>query len=331
MPSSDNRPEQLHPFGLGAAAIAVAAWGTSGVVVKAVDLDPVAISFYRFALYTLAIAIVYSIRHGVPTLRILKHSMAGGIFLGLDVVLFFTAVKTTSVVNATTIGAMQPVIIAGIAYRFFGEKIRLREIVAALAAIAGVVIVVTRSTGTPQWSGSGDLAALAALFAWTGYLVMSKRSAGTLTSTEYTLGTGFWTAAVSLPVGLAFGQDMSLPGPGHWLILGVLVVMGGVLGHSTMNWALTRIPLWLGSVATLLIPVISSITAWVFLDEALDRVQVIAIAAVVAALAAVVSAQRVPTPTPPPTAPITSVPDGNARHESAQGDAREDDQAHPHH
>ncbi|MGA1035356.1 MAG: hypothetical protein ACO3VI_08580, partial [Ilumatobacteraceae bacterium] len=44
--------------GLGAAAIAVAAWGTSGVIVKAVDLDPVAISFYRFSIYTLSVLVV---------------------------------------------------------------------------------------------------------------------------------------------------------------------------------------------------------------------------------------------------------------------------------
>jgi drug/metabolite transporter (DMT)-like permease len=299
----------LHPLGLAAAAVAVAGWGTSGVIVKAVDLDPVAISFYRFAIYTTAVFAVLTIRNGLPPLSVLKYSMPGGLFLGMDVVLFFTAVKTTSVVNATTIGAMQPVIIVGIASRFFGERIRLREVAAAGAAIVGVVVVITRSSGTPQWSGAGDLAAVGALFAWTGYLVMSKRSAGRMTSMEYTLGTGFWTAVVSLPVGFVTGQDMSIPGPADWVILAVLVVMGGVLGHSMMNWALTRIPLWLGSVVTLMIPVVSSLAAWAFLGEALDTVQVVAIVGVVAALATVVTGQQRPAPVPDPTAPLTSEAD----------------------
>ncbi|MEY2974597.1 MAG: hypothetical protein RIR49_1017 [Actinomycetota bacterium] len=299
----------LHPLGLAAAAVAVAGWGTSGVIVKAVDLDPVAISFYRFAIYTAAVFAVLTIRNGLPPLSVLRYSMPGGLFLGMDVVLFFTAVKTTSVVNATTIGAMQPVIIVGIASRFFGERISVREVAAAGAAIVGVIVVITRSSGTPQWSGAGDLAAVGALFAWTGYLVMSKRSAGRMTSMEYTLGTGFWTAVVSLPVGFVTGQDMSIPAPADWLILAVLVVMGGVLGHSMMNWALTRIPLWLGSIVTLMIPVVSSLAAWAFLGEALDTVQVVAIIGVVAALATVVTGQQRPAPVPDPTAPLTSEAD----------------------
>lgn len=276
------------------------------MIVKAVDLDPVAISFYRFTIYTLAVFAVLTIRKGMPPLSVLRHSMPGGLFLGLDVVLFFTAVKTTSVVNATTIGAMQPVIIVGIAYRFFGERIRVRELLAAGTAIVGVIVVVTRSSGTPQWSGAGDLAAVGALFAWTGYLVMSKRSSGRMTSMEYTLGTGFWTAAVSLPVGLIAGQDMSIPAASEWLVLAVLVVVGGVLGHSMMNWALTRIPLWLGSIVTLMIPVVSSLTAWVFLGEALDTLQVVAIVGVVVALAAVVTGQQSPASGPDPAAPLAS-------------------------
>ena len=319
MPSAEGSSPSPSPSlgsGLIGAAIAVSAWGSSGVIVKAVDLDPVAISFYRFTVYSLAIYVVLRVRGTTPTLSVLKHSAAGGISLGLDVVLFFTAVKTTTVVNATTIGALQPIIILAIASRFFGEQIRLREVIAALAAIAGVIVVVTQSSGSPEWNGAGDLAALGALFAWTGYLVMSKRSAGVLTSTEYTLGTGFWTALVALPVGFAAGQDMSFPNPTQWAVLLLLVIIGGLLGHSLMNWSLTRIPLWLGSTLTLLIPIVSSLTAWAALGESLTSLQLAAMGFVVIALSVIVTSQRNPTPAPPPTAPLTSLvtdsPDGES-------------------
>ena len=310
MPTDANPPaanSQTLGLGLAGACIAVSAWGSTGVIVKALDLDPVAISFYRFTVYSLAILIVLRIRGNTPSLSVLKHSAAGGISLGIDVVLFFTAVKTTTVVNATTIGALQPVIVISIAARFFNERIRAREVFAAVAAIAGVVVVVTQSSGSPEWNGAGDLAAVGALFAWTGYIVMSKRSAGVLTSTEYTLGTGFWTALVALPLGFAAGQDMSLPNLDQWFVLIFLVIVGGVFGHSLMNWSLTRIPLWLGSTLTLLIPIVSSLTAWAALDEALTGVQIGAMGFVVAALSVIVTSQRNPTPAPPPTAPLTSV------------------------
>lgn len=307
MPTSSPTTSTGAPLiGVVGAAIAVSAWGTTGVLIKAIDLDPVAISFYRFTLYSTLVAVVMSLRGRPPGWRALIVAAPGGLFLGGDVVLFFTAVKMTSVVNATTIGALQPILVLAIAARMFSERITGREIAAAAGAIAGVIVIVSRSSGTPQWSGTGDLAALGALFCWTGYLVMAKKAAGQITPSQYTIGTGFWTAVVSLPVGLIAGQDMSVPNPGEWGELLVLVMVGGLLGHSVMNASLPRIPLWLGSVMTLLVPVVASLIAWAALGEALDAVQIGAIVAVVGALAIVVLSQQQPTPVTPPQAPLTS-------------------------
>ena len=46
------------------------------------------------------------------SLRLLWKAAPGGLLLSGDVLLFFTAVKLTNVVNATTIGALQPLVIA---------------------------------------------------------------------------------------------------------------------------------------------------------------------------------------------------------------------------
>lgn len=289
---TDDDRDELHT-GLVAAVVAIVAWGSAGVLVKALDMDAIAISFYRFGAYALILAGFMAVRtHTSPlTMRVMRHSMAGGISLGVDVILFYTAVKTTNVVNATTIGSMQPLVLAGFAVKMFGERIRPREIAAAAVALAGVLAIVIESSGTPEWSGSGDLAAVGALFAWSGYFLFSKRSKGVLTSAEYTVGTGVWTALVALPAGFLFGQDMSFPSSPNWLPLIVLVFGAGVLGHSAMNWSLTRIPLWIGSMLTLLIPVVASLAAWIWLDEPLTVVHLLAMAVVLAALGYVVRSQ----------------------------------------
>ena len=61
-----------------------------------------------------------------------------------------------------------------------------------------------------------------------------------------------------------------------------------------MNWSLVRIPLWVGSTFTLLIPVFSALLAWVVLGEALTVVQAVAMAVVIGALAMVVRNQSQP-------------------------------------
>jgi drug/metabolite transporter (DMT)-like permease len=275
-------------LGLTGAVVAVTAWGGTGVVIKAIDMESMSIAFYRFAIYAVVVVVWMRARSTWPSWHMLRNSLAGGVCLSLDVALFFTAVKLTTIVNATIIGALQPVLVIAVAGRLFGERIRHRDLVAAVVAVAGVVAIVLLSSGKPEWNGVGDVAAAGALFAWTGYLVFSKRSAATVTSIEYTVGTALWTTVFSLPIGLAVGHDMGLPAPSDWLPLAALALGGGVLGHTLMNWSLVRIPLWIGSALTLLIPVTSSLLAWVFLDESLSVGQLVAMAVVIGVLAVLV-------------------------------------------
>ena len=277
--------------GLIGTAIAVSAWGFAGVITKSIEMDAVAIAFWRFAVYALLLGGWARYRGARVNLEVLRLSAAGGICLSLDVLLFYTAIKLTTVVNATTISALQPLIVGVFAARMFGERVRRAEVVAALGAIVGVVTIVVESVGTPKWNGWGDIAALGTLFAWSGYFITAKRAKDLLTPMEFTMGTSVWTALAALIAGLAFSQDMSVPNAANWLGIGAVIVVGGFLGHSMMNWSLTRIPLWLGSALTLLIPVISSIAAWIFLGESLSGLQLVAMSGVVLALAFIVFSQ----------------------------------------
>ena len=292
-------------LGLIGVAVAVMAWGASGAVIKYIDMDGLAIGFWRFLIYAAVLAGWMLFRGASLNGRVIKASAAGGISLGLDVVFFFSAVKLTNVVNATTISAMQPVIVAIVAAKFFGERIRGRDVISALVAIAAVIVIVIESSGTPEWSLKGDLLAVGAVFAWSGYFIFSKRSKGILTSQEYTAGTAAWTAVICLVAGLIFGQDMSPPDGPDWLPLLGLTFGAGILGHSIMNWSLVRIPLWIGSVLTLLIPVVGAVVAWIFLDEALTWIQIVAIVVVIGALASIVATQDKPEPMRAPQAPAT--------------------------
>lgn len=290
--------------GLIAVAVAVAAWGITGVIIKSIDMDAIAIAAWRFLLYAIVLTAWLHARQGRLSIRIFRASLPGGLFLAGDVMLFFTAVQLTNIVNATTIGALQPIVIAVFATRVLGERIHPREYVAAAVAIVGVVVVITQSSGTPEWSGLGDLAAVGALLTWSGYFIVAKRAAGTLSPLEFTVGAGWWVAVFAFPTGLIVGQDMSPPPASEIVALVALLVVGGLFGHSLMNWGIPRLPLWLSSTLTLLIPVFASLAAWIFLDEALTAVQLLAMGVVVGALAVVVIAQSRPTPVLPPQAPV---------------------------
>lgn len=285
--------------GLIAVAAAVTAWGSTGVIIKVIDMNAIAIAAWRFSIYAVLMTIVLLVRGNRLTKHLLWTSLPGGALLAADVMLFFVAVRTTNIVNATTIGAMQPIVIAVYATRFMGETIGRRDLLAAAVAIVGVVVVITQSSGTPEWSGAGDLAALGALFAWSGYFIVAKRTAGKLTPHEFTTGTAWWVGLFAFVVGLVAGQDMAPPSGDDWLPVVALILVGGVVGHSLMNWGIPRLPVWLASTMTLLIPVVSSLAAWIFLDEALTAPQLVAMAVVIGALWVVVVTQT-KTPVSPP-------------------------------
>jgi len=57
------------------------------------------------------------------TIRHLVKSAPAGVALGLDLVLFFTAIKLTTIANAAVIGSMQPLIILLISSKYLGETI----------------------------------------------------------------------------------------------------------------------------------------------------------------------------------------------------------------
>ena len=58
-----------------------------------------------------------------------------------------------------------------------------------------------------------------------------------------------------------------------------------------MNWALVRIPAWLGSTLTLGIPVTATVMAWIFLGEDVVAVQFLGIGVVLLALGFIVIGQ----------------------------------------
>ena len=281
----------VNPLGIGAAAVAVSSWGLATVIVKDIDMGGLAIGAYRFTIYGVVLVAFLAARGNRINIRVLRESMWGGIALGADIALFFSAVKLTSIANATVIGSLQPVVIALVSVPLFGERISVRSIGLGAVALAGAGTVVLSGPDGSGGNLSGDLLAVGALLSWAAYFIFSRKAKQRISPQEYTAGTSIWTAAINLPLAIAFGQDLSWPNATSWIWLLILTFGSGVLGHSMMNWSIQQIPLWITSTFTLLIPVVAAIAAWIWLDEPLTTVQVLAMGVVLAALGGIVTAQ----------------------------------------
>ncbi len=277
--------------GLIGAAIAVTAWSAGSVLAKGIDMPGMSLGVYRFTIFSVVMIGWMAGRKQPLRKEMLTKSAWGGLALGLDIALFFSAVKLTTVVNATLIGSLQPILVGVVAAVFFGETIRRSDALWSLLAIAGVFAVVLASNDSAEWSLKGDFLAVAAMLAWGAYFIASKDSKKHLSPTEFTTGTSIWTVAINLPLAMLFGQDLSPPSARSWMGLAAMILISGIIGHVLMNWSLVRIPLWIGSTFTLLIPVAAALMAWLFLGEALTIAQVVPVFIVIFALAMIVRGQ----------------------------------------
>ena len=278
--------------GLIGAAIAVTAWGGSSVIAKWLSMDALAIVVYRFAAYSVIIGAVRAVRGQGVAWRDFARAVPGGLLLAADVALFFTAVKLTTIVNATIIGSLQPLLLTLYGVRFLGERVTRRDVALGTIALAGVVAIVTAGSDSGEANLLGDLAAVGALFAWSGYFIVAKRVNATMSATDFTISAAIIVALSNIPLALLFDQSLAWPSAQNWVWLLVMALGAGIFGHNLMNWAIVRIPLWLGSTFTLLVPVVSSALAWVIFDEALNAVQILGMAVTVGALGVLVWFQQ---------------------------------------
>ena len=267
-------------------------WAASGVIAKGIsELGVFAVVFWRMWIYAFIVLIFLKVR-GTPLRKeSLRVSWRGGISLGAGIMLFFTALRLTTVANATVIGSCQPLIMLLIVGRLFGERPRRRDWGLALVAITGVALVMFGSAGMPGWSPRGDLLSVATVFAWTGYFVFSKLSSRHIESSQYTGATALICALFASPFALASGQVFDMPSSNAWVWLVILSIGPGFASHMLMNWALVRIPAWLGSTLTLGIPVTATVMAWIFLGEDVVAVQFLGMGVVLLALGFIVIGQ----------------------------------------
>lgn len=277
-----------------AVLLAVSVWGAVAVVTRFVDqVNGLVLAFHRLwigALVTLAVFYATGRRLRWRTLWL---SIPGGLAFGGDIVLFFSALRHTTIANATVVGALQPALVMLVAGRMFGEPVTARIIGWSVTAIVGVAVVVYGSSGAPTWSITGDLLAVGALFSWTLYFIASKQVRRQLAPFEYLAAMLVVATLAIAPIALLFGGALD-PGPLHnWAWICLLAIGSGGIGHLLINWAHDHVELSVMSLLTLAVPVFAVVSAAIFVGEGVTWVQVAGMVIVLGALSVVaVSAAR---------------------------------------
>lgn len=251
-----------HPYLL--LAIATLCSGIAPALVRMTDMDASAIAFWRLAL-TLPPAWLLIRRLPPMPRRDVGLALLAGVMLALDLVLWFGSIRRTTMLEATLLVMIYPLLVAAAAVMWEGQKLGASLIGGFSLCFAGMVAMsgIDPSAGSDA-IGNGMALAAAAAYA-VCYMLLAR-----LSRQHNVMLVTFWllvgAAVGALPAALAFSSSMTPPAAADW---GLLALQAGLslLSYIASNSAFRRLPTALAAVTGYGQPIIATGIAWMAFAE----------------------------------------------------------------
>lgn len=286
-----------------AVAFAIGSWGFGSVLVKLMSISGVSLAFYRLWLGSALMLVIVTLGRRRLTLDVVRRAVPAGLLFGVNVAMFFSGLRLTSVANANLISALQPAIVLMVAGPLFGEHVGRREVAWTAVSLAGVGVVIVGGSSSPAWSPAGDLLAFGAVLTFTGYFLVSKRARQTVGTLEYVAVVQLIAAIVVTPIVLLSPGGIEWLEPLDALWLALIVFGTGVGAHLVVNWGHRYVNVSASSLMMLGVPVVAAVAAWLVLDESITPLQIAGSAVTLGAILFIVLGGD----TPPASEPAAAV------------------------
>jgi len=283
---------------MGAACTATLFWGFGNVIVRGSGIPGPQLALWRTLCGALIYTVIVVAGGGRLTRRTLRIAALGGTGFGLQASLYFTALQETTTASAAVIATLQPVMLAPVAWKLYGDRLDARRGGLMVLAVVGAVVTIAGSTSSGQWSLHGDLLAVAATAVGCLYFVGTKSAREHLGTIEYQAA-GLWIAAlVTLPGALLLGSGWSLPSAGEFFWPVLLVAIPGS-GHLLMTWSQRSLSVAYTSTVSLNVLVTTTAASAVIFGDSISAIQLLGMGIVLCSLAmfVAVSGSRLPAPT----------------------------------
>ena len=157
-------------------------WGSVGIVARFIPFSSKIIVFYRvlFAFITLAGYIIIKNDYEFDLDKNNKLIIIGaGIFLALNWLFFFRAIKTTTIANATISYYTSPIILNLLAIVILKEKLSKKTLVSLLFGFLGMIFIIyNNGGGLSSTQYSGIIYGVIAAFFYALFAITNKKIKG---------------------------------------------------------------------------------------------------------------------------------------------------------
>ncbi|MDJ0273854.1 MAG: DMT family transporter [Nitrososphaerota archaeon] len=265
-------------------ALAGTFFGTSAVFIRLMpELSATSISLYRLGLSALFLTLGHLLlRRDVPSPSRVgwPKLVAMGALLGLHVLLFTTAVKLTSVLNAAVLVNTTPIWALALSYVLWRHVPDGTAMIGTVLAVSGVVVISGSQLAFSPGNLLGDAVALLSALTWAVYLIVARpvrRTGSPLSLLPFVYGAAALTIAASSP---ATGELIRLPNSAELAPLLGQALLPTTLGHTLQFSSLKGLTPHQAATLALLEPVVAPTLAALFLNE-VPRPELVAGAALV--------------------------------------------------
>lgn len=195
-------------------------------------------------------------------------------------VLFFSALKYTTAINSSVIGATNPIVTTVIAATVMGSKFPPKQIAGILLSFSGVILTITSAdlkVLTNLSFNKGDLLMLAAVVCWATYGVVSKSKGKDINPVALTYYSFLFCCIFSIPLLILekpWTFIFKIP-TSAWIATLYMSIFASVIGYLVQQMAIKEIGPSRTSIFINLVPVFSIVLAVCILGEELVPVKIL--------------------------------------------------------
>lgn len=245
---------------------AVVISGIGPLLVRGSPVDPAATAFWR--LFVGLPFTLFLIRRSVflPTRAMLWMGLAGA-FLAGDLIFWNSALVRTTILEATILVMVYPVITAVAGHFLLKERITWRFAAGGAVAFIGLLLIMLHAGSHGTSSLLGDLLAIGAAFFYAGSLMITARMCRAYDPLAVSFWLTFWAAVGAALGSLYLHEPRLIPITVYdWLYM---LVYGGitVLGYTLFNRSLKVVPTNIASLMGYAQPAVASTLGAFILKE----------------------------------------------------------------
>lgn len=259
-------------------AVGIVLYSTGPVLLQASSISGPAFSFWRLWIGAAILGAAtwwQSTAIGWPGRRAWRFPLWAGVAFAMHQLLFFTAVKVTSVADVTLMNALAPLVTAVGAAWLFGERPGPRFHRWSVLAIIGALVIAAGASGGPSGNPVGMSMAAGNVVAFAAFYLLSKKARDHLAVLPFLAGVMTVAAVtVSAFVGIT-GTPVDTASARDVLLAAAVAAGPGAVGHFVSTWPLRFLPANIPPVLRLGQPVLAALFAYWLLGEAITGYHVL--------------------------------------------------------